>query len=104
MRSKSKNHMPALILEMWSEVSLAEVHSISLTLCLSLHSDTSSNSFVISFGFQVYNVTMSKDAQLRNETHGQIQDCVNKLVRSLLLELLGNAGLSCGSPPVYGGQ
>nr|XP_023684931.1 uncharacterized protein LOC111852846 [Paramormyrops kingsleyae] len=48
--------------------------------------NTSNNSFVINFGFKVNNVNMSKDAQLRNETHDLIQDCVNKLLNTILTD------------------
>ncbi|XP_048852311.1 uncharacterized protein LOC125720650 isoform X19 [Brienomyrus brachyistius] len=49
--------------------------------------NTSSNSFVINFGFQIRNIKISKDDQLRNETHGLIQDCINKLLNAILTDL-----------------
>ncbi|XP_048852141.1 uncharacterized protein LOC125720605 [Brienomyrus brachyistius] len=48
--------------------------------------NTSNNSFVINFGFQIYNMTMSKDVDLRNETHDLIQECVNKLLNAILTD------------------
>ncbi|XP_034158479.2 uncharacterized protein LOC113525482 [Pangasianodon hypophthalmus] len=42
------------------------------------------NSYIISFGFQISNVTISKDIQLRNETYDLIQNTINSLLNDIL--------------------
>ncbi|XP_060729284.1 uncharacterized protein LOC132847763 [Tachysurus vachellii] len=42
------------------------------------------NSYIISFGFQISNVTISKDIQLRNETYSLIQNTINSLLNNIL--------------------
>ncbi|XP_058242396.1 uncharacterized protein LOC131351152 isoform X1 [Hemibagrus wyckioides] len=41
-------------------------------------------SYIISFGFQIGNVTISKDIQLRNETYNLIQTTINNLLNTIL--------------------
>ncbi|KAK3554597.1 hypothetical protein QTP70_027889, partial [Hemibagrus guttatus] len=41
-------------------------------------------SYIISFGFQISNVTISKDIQLRNETYTLIQTTINSLLNTIL--------------------
>ncbi|KAG7333622.1 hypothetical protein KOW79_002029 [Hemibagrus wyckioides] len=41
-------------------------------------------SYIISFGFQIGNVTISKDIQLRNETYNLIQKTINNLLNTIL--------------------
>ncbi|KAK2852180.1 hypothetical protein Q7C36_007381 [Tachysurus vachellii] len=42
------------------------------------------NSYIISFGFQISNVTISKDMQLRNGTYSLIQNTINSLLNNIL--------------------
>ncbi|XP_053088686.1 uncharacterized protein LOC113525486 [Pangasianodon hypophthalmus] len=42
------------------------------------------NSYIISFGFQISDVTISKDIQLRNETYDLIQNTINSLLNDIL--------------------
>ncbi|KAG7333619.1 hypothetical protein KOW79_002026 [Hemibagrus wyckioides] len=41
-------------------------------------------SYIISFGFKISNVTISKDIQLRNETYNLIQTTINNLLNTIL--------------------
>lgn len=43
-------------------------------------SEIDNNSYIISFVFQISNVTISKDVQLRNETYDLIQNTINSMV------------------------
>ncbi|XP_053535937.1 uncharacterized protein LOC128632760 [Ictalurus punctatus] len=42
------------------------------------------NSYIISFAFQITNVTISKDLQLRNGTYDLIQNTINSLLNTIL--------------------
>ncbi|XP_060729283.1 uncharacterized protein LOC132847762 [Tachysurus vachellii] len=42
------------------------------------------HSYIISFGFQISNVTISKDIQLRNGTYSLIQNTMNSLLNTIL--------------------
>ncbi|GAA6081367.1 uncharacterized protein LOC113646501 isoform X1 [Tachysurus ichikawai] len=42
------------------------------------------NSYIISFGFKISNVTISKDMQLRNGTYSLIQNTINSLLNTIL--------------------
>ncbi|XP_053535961.1 uncharacterized protein LOC108261436 [Ictalurus punctatus] len=42
------------------------------------------NSYIISFAFQISNVTIFKDVQLRNETYVLIQNTINSLLNTIL--------------------
>ncbi|KAG7333623.1 hypothetical protein KOW79_002030 [Hemibagrus wyckioides] len=45
---------------------------------------TDNNSYIISFGFQISNVNISRDIQLRNETYNLIQTTINSLLNTIL--------------------
>lgn len=68
----------------WSvpEVSFNNITCIVLDIILFIiyFSEIDNNSYIISFGFQISNVTISKDLQLRNETYDLIQNTINTLV------------------------
>ncbi|XP_058242405.1 uncharacterized protein LOC131351159 [Hemibagrus wyckioides] len=44
------------------------------------------NSYIISFGFQISNVNISQDIQLRNETYDLIQTTINNLLNTILTD------------------
>ncbi|KAI4904742.1 hypothetical protein NFI96_016698, partial [Prochilodus magdalenae] len=45
---------------------------------------TSSNSYIIVFGFKISNVSISKNIELRNETYDAIQNTINSLLNKIL--------------------
>ncbi|XP_034158478.2 uncharacterized protein LOC113524725 [Pangasianodon hypophthalmus] len=45
---------------------------------------TDSNSYIINFGFQISDVNISKDIQLRSETYDLIQSTINSLLNTIL--------------------